>query len=178
MSDAIEMLRRLEAAGAHARLAGNPTRLVVGPERAISPQLRAELQQAAVRRELVQLLLQQVWATDPPSLPWQMSPGEDPRPDLPGSALWGQLLRLAAGDADDPAGTYGRLKAARACGVLLERRGNGWKLSPTIDPTERLSVWADRDAWDRDAERWLRPHSRRILKLLRQLPPPGGAAGG
>lgn len=178
MTTGPEMLRRLEAAGAHARLAGNPTRLVVGPERAISPQLRAELQQAAVRRELVQLLLQQVWATDPPSLPWQMRPGEDPRPDLPGSALWGQLLRLAAGDADDPAGTYGRLKAARACGALLERRGNGWKLSPTIDPSEQDSVWATEADWQADAKKWLRPRAQEIAALLRQLPPPEEAAGG
>ncbi len=178
MTTGPEMLRRLEAAGAYARLAGNPTRLVVGPERAISPQLRAELQQAAVRRELVQHLLQQVWATDPPSLRWPMRPGEDPRPDLPGSALWGQLLRLAAGDADDPTGTYGRLKACRACGGVLEWRGDRWRLAPTIDPSEQMSVWADGAAWDRDAERWLRPHSRQILELLRQLPPPEEVAGG
>ena len=178
MSNAIEVLQRLQAAGAHARLAGNPTRLVVGPEEAISPELRAELQQAAVRRELVQLLLQQVWAADPPSMPWHTRPGDDPRPDLPRSDLWSVLLRLAAGDASDPAGTYGRLKAARACGAVLQWHGDRWRLAATIDPREQDSVWATEADWQVDAEKWLRPRAQEIAALLRRLRPPGQTAGG
>jgi hypothetical protein len=82
---------------------------------------------------------------------------------------------LASSDATDPYGVYGRLLAARACGAILEWRGNRWKLAPTVDPTERLSVWQDQAAWDRDAERWLRPRSREIAALRRQLPVPAGA---
>ena len=113
-----------------------------------------------------------VWQADPSDLAWPSPVGEDPRADLPGGELWTALFRLAAGDADDPGGTYGRLLGARACGALLERRAGRWKLAPTIDPTERLSVWADRESWDRDAESWLKPRSREILLMLAQLPPP------
>lgn len=111
------------------------------------------------------------WSADPPAMAWHTRPGQDPRPDLPRSDLWSRMLLLAAGDAGEPGGVYGRLLACRACGGLLERRGDRWRLAPTIDPTERLSVWADRQAWDRDAQRWLRPRAREIAALLRQLRP-------
>lgn len=98
--------------------------------------------------------------------------GEDPRRDLPGSELWAALLQLASADAGDPLGVYGRLHAARCCGAVLESRSGRWKLAPTIDPTERLSVWESREAWGRDAANWLLPRSRHIVKLLAQLPSP------
>lgn len=114
------------------------------------------------------------WSADPAAMPWHTPPGEDPRPDLPDSDLWARLLLLASGDASDPHSTYGRLLGARACGAVLERRGKGWKLAPTLDPSERLSVWADEPAWQADAERWLRPRAAEITALLAQLPPPTG----
>ncbi|MDA8330731.1 MAG: hypothetical protein M0027_05905 [Candidatus Dormibacteraeota bacterium] len=114
------------------------------------------------------------WQADPPEVAatWPRPLAEDPRPDLEGSALWSRLLLLASGDADDPRGVYGRLLGARACGGRLERRADRWRLAPTIDPTERLSVWATEADWQADAERWLRPHAQEIVVLLRQLPGP------
>ncbi|MHB1523020.1 MAG: hypothetical protein ACYCS9_05835 [Candidatus Dormibacteria bacterium] len=109
------------------------------------------------------------WVTTPDRMPWHLRPGQDPRPDLPGSELWSRLLLLASGDADDPSGLYGRLLAARACGAVLEQRGNRWKLAPTIDPTEQVSVWQDQAAWDADAAKWLRPRSRGITRRLLAL---------
>lgn len=103
--------------------------------------------------------------------------GTDPRPDLPGNEQWAALLRLARGDADDASGVYGRLHGARCCGAVLESRRRRWKLAPTIDPTERLSVWESHEAWDRDAAKWLRPYSRQIVELLDQLPLPERADG-
>ncbi len=118
------------------------------------------------------------WTVDPPDelAPWPRPLGDDPRPDLEGSALWSRLLQLAAGDADDPGGVYGRLLGARACGAILERQGKGWRLAPTLDPGERLSVWANRADWEADAEKWLKPRAAEIVALLRQLPAPDGEA--
>ncbi len=141
------------------------------------PDLAAEL---APRVAEVAALLERrdrTWTADPPAMPWGSQVGEDPRPDLPGSALWARLLQLASGDAADPYGVYGRLLGARACGAVLERRGRSWKLTPTVDPSERLSVWADQAAWDADAERWLRPRAAEITALLRHLPPIGAEVG-
>lgn len=106
------------------------------------------------------------------------APGEDPRPDLPGTELWALLLQFASDDACDPQGVYGRLLGARACGAVLERSKGRWTLAPTIDPRERLSVWADRESWDRDAESWLTPTSRAIVTLLGRLPVPEEAGRG
>lgn len=128
-------------------------------------------QRQARRSDPAPIAVPPAWQADPPQLvSGRASVDEDPRPDLPGSELWSELLRLASGDADDPAGTFGRLKACRACGGLLEWRGISWKLSPTIDPAEQLSIWADGAAWEADAERWLRPRSREIIALLAKLP--------
>ncbi len=109
------------------------------------------------------------WRADPASVPWRHEVGGDPRPDLAGSDLWEWLLRLPQDD-DDPQGVYGRLLGARACGAILELRAGRWKLAPTLDPTERISVWATRADWDRDAAIWLKPKSREIVALLAMLP--------
>lgn len=172
MITATELFRRLEAAGVHARLEANPLRLMVGPESAISPELRAELEGDAARAGLIQLLRERTWQAGAPGRTYGLPVGVDPRPDLLGSDLWASLLRLAGGDAADFGGVYGRLHGARCCGAVLESRSGRWKLAPTIDLSERLSVWASRESWDADAERWLKPRSREIVELLRQLPPP------
>ncbi len=165
------LLERLGELGVTVRLSG-PGRIALSPVALIPDELRPEV--VAHKAELVALLEREpsVWQADPSDLAWPSQVGEDPRPDLPDSEVWTALLQLASGDADDPGGTYGRLLGARACGALLQPRGRRWKLAPTIDPSERLSVWADRSDWERDAERWLRPKSREIVALLGLLPPP------
>ena len=170
------LLERLEAMGVRVRLTGDaehPVRLA--PADRIPAELRLEL--VARKLELAALVERQArtWQADPAAMPWHTRPGEDTRPDLPGTDLWAALLQLAAGDADDPRGVYGRLLGARACGAVLQRRGSRWVLAPTIDPTERLSTWQARSDWDRDAERWLRPRAREIMVLLAQLPQDEGA---
>lgn len=115
--------------------------------------------------------LSESWCADPACVPWHPEAGEDPRPDLAGSDLWERLLRLPL-DADDPQGVYGRLLGARACGAVLELGAGRWKLAPSLDPTERVSVWATRADWDRDAAIWLKPKSREIVALLALLPVP------
>lgn len=128
---------------------------------------------ARLRQLMGELESRRPWQiADQPTPPPSGLVGEDSRRDLPGSELWGALLQLASADAGDPLGVYGRLHAARCCGAVLERRSGKWKLAPTIDPTERLSVWESREAWDRDAANWLLPRSCDIVKLLTQLPSP------
>ena len=165
------LLERLSAVGVTVRLSG-PGRIALSPVALIPDELRPEV--VAHKAELVELVERQArtWQADPSDLAWPSAPGEDPRADLPGSELWARLLQLASGDADDPQGAYGRLLGARACGAIVERRSGRWKLAPTIDPSERLSTWQDRESWDRDAESWLKPKSREIVSLLAQLPPP------
>jgi hypothetical protein len=173
---AVELLEELQHLGVEAFPTDHGT-LKVRPADRIPQQLLAELR--LHRDELLALLqTQRAWSADPPQLfrSRRARVDEDPRPDLPGSELWARLLQLAAGDARDPAGTYGRLLGARACGAVLERRGDRWRLAPTLDPREQDSVWADRAAWEADAERWLRPRAQEVTRLLRQLPPPEGEA--
>lgn len=140
--------------------------------------LRQEI--LAHKPELLAILERQArtWQADPPAMPWHTRPGEDPRPDLPGTELWACLLHVASGDASDPQGVYGRLLGARACGAVLEARAGRWKLAPTLDPTERVSVWATRADWDRDAATWLQPKCREIVTLLGRLPIPEEARRG
>ncbi len=174
MNLAAELLAELRSLAVEASL--NPEgRLALRPASRVPEALLAELK--AHRDELVELVARQagVWQADPSALAWPSPVGEDPRPDLPGTELWTALLQLAQGDASDPQGTYGRVLGARACGAVLQRRGSRWVLAPTIDPTERLSVWQDRESWERDAERWLRPRAREITVLLAQLPQDEGA---
>lgn len=171
-----ELLERLAAAGVTVELRADPAHPIwLGPVSRIPSELRPEV--VASKSELAALLAQRqerTWQADPSAMPWPSAVGEDPRPDLEGSELWARLLLAASGDASDPHGTYGRLLACRACGGRLEWRGGRWRLAPTIDATERVSVWADRAAWEADAERWLRPRAREITRLLAQLPPPDG----
>ena len=171
-----ELLERLAALGVTPRL--HPDGSVgLAPAGRTPPGLLAEAK--ARKLELADLLerRERTWQDPPEAVAtWPRPLGEDPRPDLPGSELWGRLLRLAGGDAHDPGGVYGRLLGARACGGLLQWRGKGWQLAPTLDPTEWRSTWADEAAWQADAERWLRPRAQEITALLAQLPPPEGAA--
>lgn len=175
MSRAAELLEALRLVGATAELTVEG-KVSIGPADLVPAGLMTELK--ANRDALAAELAQQrgsvsgAWRADPASLAWPSQVGEDPRPDLPGSELWGTLLTLAAGDWDDPRGTYGRVLGARACGALLERQAGRWKLAPVIDPSERLSVWQDRESWDRDAATWLGPRTKEITALLRQLPAP------
>lgn len=174
MSAATELLAELAARGARLSLREDGV-LLAGPPKLVPPELARRL--LAHQGELVELVARHagVWQADPPDVLWPSQVGADPRPDLPGGELWTALLQLAAGDADDPQGCYGRLLGARACGAVLERRAGRWRLAPTIDPSERLSVWATRADWDADAERWLRPRAREITVLLARLPQDEGA---
>ncbi|MDA8394215.1 MAG: hypothetical protein M0T72_03065 [Candidatus Dormibacteraeota bacterium] len=131
---------------------------------------------ARLRELMAQRGRESTWTADPPAVSWHTPPGEDPRTDLPGSDLWARLLLLAAGDADDSSGVYGRLLGARACGAVLQWRAGRWRLAPTLDASERLSVWADREAWDADARRWLKPRAQELVALLAQLPAPDAEA--
>ncbi len=134
-------------------------------------------QRQARRSDPAPIAVPPAWSADPPQLlSGRARVEEEPRPDLPGSELWSALLRLASGDADDTGGVFGRLLACRACGGRLERRDGRWMLAPVLDAQEQLSIWADRAAWEADAERWLKPRSREIVALLRKLPPSEGEA--
>ena len=173
------LLERLAALGVTVRLTGDAEHPVhLAPADRIPVELRPEV--AAHKEELAALVdgHSLFWQADPSAMPCHTSPGEDPRPDLPGTELWAGLLQLAAGDAADPRGVYGRLLGARACGAVLEWRTGRWKLAPTMDPAERVSTWATPADWERDAERWLRPKSREIVALLGQLPPRDEGAQG
>lgn len=181
MTRAAELLEELHHLGVGVTL--TPAGKVhVEPEGLVPDPLWPELR--AHRDELAELLTQPprselplFWRADPASLTWPSPAGEDPRPDLPGSDLWERLLHLPL-DADDPQGVYGRLLAARACGAVLDLRAGRWKLAPTLDPTERVSVWATRADWDRDAATWLQPKCREIVTLLGRLPIPEEARRG
>jgi hypothetical protein len=159
MNAAAELLAELRSLQVEARL--NPEgRLALRPASRVPAALLAELK--AHRDEVVELLARgpappTPWQADPSALSWSSQVGEDPRPDLPGSELWTRLLQLAPGDADDPHGVYGRLLGARACGAVLQLAAGRWKLAPTIDPGERLSTWHDRESWEVDFDRWLKP---------------------
>ncbi|NNM97845.1 MAG: hypothetical protein HKL89_09625 [Candidatus Dormibacteraeota bacterium] len=169
MSAATELLAELAARGARLSLREDGV-LLAGPPKLVPPELARRL--LAHQGELADLVARQagVWQADPPDVLWPSQVGEDPRPDLPGSSLWAALLQLAAGDADDPQGCYGRLLGARACGAVLERRTGRWRLAPVLDPSERVSVWATRADWDADAATWLKPRSREIVLMLSRLP--------
>ena len=173
MTSPAELLDELHRLGVEAVPTDHGT-LKVRPADRIPEQLLAALR--LHRDELLELVQARTWQAQPDALLWRTRPGQDPRPDLPGSELWARLLLLASGDADDPSGVYGRLLACRACGGLLEWRGKGWRLAPTLDPREQVSVWAIEADWQADAERWLRPRSRGIMARLRQLPGPEGEA--
>lgn len=168
------ILERLAALGVTVeRRTDSEHPILLNPASRIPAELRPEV--VAHKRDLAALLQrrERAWSADPPEVcQWNCSPGEDPRPDLPDSDVWGRLLQLASGDTYDQSGVYGRLLGARACGAVLEWGGRRWKLGPTIDPSERISVWAAREAWEADVERWLRPRSREIVALLGQIPPP------
>lgn len=173
----VALLERLERLGVVVELAENPEHpIVLRPANLIPDELRPEI--VAQKVELAELMqrrrsVPEPWRADPSRLSWPSPLGQDPRPDLPGSGHWHLLLLLAARDADDPQGTYGRLLAARACGAVLVARGGRWKIEPTVDPDERLSVWQDRESWDRDAATWLGPRTKEITSLLRRLPGQG-----
>lgn len=175
MTRAVELLEELRHLGVGVTL--TPAGKVhVEPHTLVPDALWPDLK--AHRDELAELLAQpphselsESWRADPSAMTWPSSVGEDPRPDLAGSALWTRLLHLPL-DADDPHGVYGRLLGARACGAVLEWRNTCWKLAPTFDATERMSIWATRADWERDAAIWLKPKSQEIVALLRLLPVP------
>ncbi len=172
------ILERLQALGVIVEPTSDPEHpILLRPADRIPVAMRPEI--AALKTELAELISlapSPAWQADPSRMPWPRPLGDDPRPDLKGSDLWSDLLLLASGDADDPRGVYGRLLGARACGAVLEWRAGRWRLAPTIDLTERLSVWANRADWEADAEKWLKPRAAEIVALLRQLPAPDGEA--
>jgi hypothetical protein len=171
MTPAEVLLQKLEAIGAHARLVENPTRVVVGPESALTPELKAEVE--ASRRELAALLAAHrasaAWS-DPTPRAAPSSPLTDPRPDLAeDSAAWSQLLEMAEAVAPD---LFGVLDGIRCCGCRLTHDHGGWRLVPLIDASERRSLWQTHEAWEKDRARWLLPFRVQLIEVLRRLPPP------
>lgn len=123
---------------------------------------------AASKHQLAALLRRREEA-ELPRYGYCPSTREDSRPDLPRSAEWVRLLSLAASDAEDPSGLYGRLVTFRACGGYLDFRGGRWRLVATIDPTLRSSTWASEAEWKADRDRWLLPYEGEIAELLLQI---------
>ena len=173
-----DLLARLAKLGVSVRLAA-PDKLGLAPAARISDDLRREV--VAHKPELITVLAArqslQAWAGSLPPPVGHRRVGEDPRPDLPGSPLWSCLLALAATEADDPRGLYGCLHGFRCCGAVLKPYQGRWRLAPTIDPSERVSIWHSRESWDRDCSEWLRPHVARLRELLAQVPMPSPRFG-
>lgn len=174
MSRARQLLQELHDLGVAVTLT-TAGKVHVEPDGVVPDTLWPEL--TAHRDELAELLrapdaaqrLCQFWSTAPESLTWPPRVGDDPRPDLPGSPLWSSLLALAAADANDPQRLYGSLHGFRCCGAVLEPCQDRWRLAPTIDPNERVSIWHSWASWDRDCSEWLRLHGARLRELLAQV---------
>lgn len=96
----------------------------------------------------------------------------DPRPDLPGSRLWEILLELLASSRDNPRGLYGLIKGFRGAGCTLEWSDGSWVLTPVIDPTRQVSIFADWQEWVSEVNSWLAPHGDQVAAALSRLPGP------
>lgn len=166
---AAELLEQLDGLGIAVQLDGpDRLRLLPTPPAELIPELRA------AKPELVALVAARS-AACAEATPTRASsaPLSDPRPDLAGdSADWTCLLALA--EAVPPAVFAGVLHGFRCCGARLTHERGRWRFTPTIDPTERISLWQDHAAWERDRAEWLLPFRPQVVAVLTQLPPPSG----
>jgi len=93
----------------------------------------------------------------------------DPRPDIVSdSAVWQQLLLIAADALGEDDSLFGTLLGFRSCGAALvqDERGN-WRITHGEMPL---------DDYERDRTTWLMSRRREIGELLRRLAsaiPPG-----
>lgn len=88
----------------------------------------------------------------------------DPRPDLAeDSALWKTLLNLAQEQNPMLAGV---LHGFRCQGTRIRQGKNGYVLRPDIDP---VFAWPSQEDYERERDRWLKPHAEEITALLKRL---------
>lgn len=88
----------------------------------------------------------------------------DPRPDLEeDSALWKALLNLAQGENPMLAGV---LHGFRCQGTRIRQGRSGYVLRPDIDP---VFAWPSQKEYEKERDRWLKPHAEEIANLLRRL---------
>lgn len=89
---------------------------------------------------------------------------EDPRPDLTeDSELWTRLLKLAARENSDLAAI---LHAFRCLGTRIRQGRSGYVLRPDVAP---IWAWPSREEYEKERDRWLKPHRREITSLLKRL---------
>lgn len=90
----------------------------------------------------------------------------DPRPDLKSdSKLWTKLLQLAKEMDPDLAGV---LHGFRCEGTRIKKGIKGYALRPDIDPAGKLA-WESRKEYSVTSNKWLRPHQKEIVDLLKKL---------
>lgn len=88
----------------------------------------------------------------------------DPRPDLTeDSELWTRLLKLAARENSDLAAL---LHAFRCLGTRIRQGRSGYVLRPDVDP---IWAWPSREEYEKERDRWLKPHAEEIASLLKRL---------
>jgi len=91
----------------------------------------------------------------------------DPRPDLKeDSHLWDKLLRLANDVDTNLAAT---LNGFRCMGTRIKKGRTGYVLRPDVDPSGD-KAWETKEQYEEARDKWLRPHARKIAKLLQKLP--------
>jgi len=94
-------------------------------------------------------------------------PLADPRPDLKeDSALWDRFLKFANMEDENLAGT---LHGFRCMGTRIKIGRNGYVLRPDVDPSGD-KAWETKEQYEEARDKWLRPHARKIAKLLQKLP--------
>ena len=91
----------------------------------------------------------------------------DPRMDLGyDSVEWTRILNLALLVQQNKELAW-ILHGFRCCGLRLHKGRNGWALRPDFDP--KSSNWDTPEEYNRDRDKWLVPHEKEIIELLRQL---------
>lgn len=88
----------------------------------------------------------------------------DPRPDFKeDSHLWDKLLRLANDVDTNLAAT---LNGFRCMGTRIKKGRTGYVLRPDVDP---VTAWDSREQYEEMRDKWLIPHTKVIVELLRLL---------
>jgi hypothetical protein len=86
----------------------------------------------------------------------------DPRPDLAyDSKAWNFLLPMA--EATNTTLAY-ILHGFRCGGLRLHKGGQGYALRPDLDPD--TSLWATKNQYIADRDKWLMPYQEDIINLL------------
>ena len=89
---------------------------------------------------------------------------QDPRPDLAeDSELWKVLLNMAQEQNPMLAGV---LHGFRCLGTRIRQAKNGYILRPEIDP---VFAWPSQEEYEKERDRWLKPHTKEIAALLKRL---------